>query len=584
MKLWKFTLAMTAVMTMSSAPLAKAAEQTEFRKQMNQIIKDTGIGNPNRTFNDLWKQQYGLLDTETQQILGSWMANNGNQKVPSLQATSFVDKNGVEEVRLVFSKTGKPQTLSFKSNKPDSFQWNGVTINATDARNIKVALAKMAASDSDYKEALNLVNKEKNTGAHGASFLTGKEFEKLKPVQKVEYMQKLREALRPAEQILRWKAEADIARRENSSSPLYALFVEGFSAWAPPRDGDRCIVAGMVSIYESGVCKAVPSDRGLATYATDLQSLHSQYKTFHQACGGGSQVACNPLLYGFKAGGQPYCLNSSDQPTFTNKATEICNNQSPLAGTDTFNPRTNEREISAERRGSYRRILESYATVTGADTRLKPPSACFTEQNYVKADCIDALNLHLQAANGILSEANRACESLTRADQKAACQALRERALGLARYIEQSQVPPVTPPVSDRDRCKGNDAFFNEETKQCACRAGSTPDFQMEENKIVFRCPVPLEEVVVEGQRPKDNCDKDNNGKKDKSFRCSPGLWIGGLLGVGLLIWLLRNRKKPKPPTPPTVTLPPGTTMPTVPGEGGSGENGGNNGGVRGRN
>lgn len=329
-----------------------------------------------------------------------------------------------------------------------------------------------------------------------------------------------------------------------------------------------------------------------------MPSYHHQCDKGGKAVGQGD-VSCPPMLYGTRSGGTPYCQWSSDQPTFTQKATERCNNMSPLHAD----------KDSKERRAQYEKILKDYYSLNGGDgEKIKN---CFNNEHKLNIKCKEIFEPQYNAFLDFKKDADKVCANAKKLakDQPHACEELAKRALDLATFIEEAEVMPSTP-VSDhpvngvdarRTQCERNGYKWDEKL-ECLCPDGKKANYNTSNEAMQYECPIA--QVTEPEPVEKDEC-KDENGQKSTSFECNAGLWLGIGLAVLGIIWLTRDKDKPSPGpgpgpgpgpenssttlpntgttvlTPTTTQLIPPTTM-APSGEGGSGQSNGTTGGARG--
>ncbi|MEZ0390750.1 MAG: hypothetical protein ACAH59_00945 [Pseudobdellovibrionaceae bacterium] len=567
---FRLALALTASCLSAYSPVTWAAMDLSQKSQWNQAMKKSFSG----TYEDFYRKNAWAYDDQSRGVVEAWLEENGKTKLPTPQAQIIKDKNGNETINFIFTQAGKTLTFAFNPKNPNEFQLNGSKVQMTEARHLPFLVETMAEKDSNYKELAKDLRKQKNLKANRSDLPSLTQFSKLPPLQRVGLLSNMRLVLEAAQKVMEEKYPV----KKTAQSPAVPWLIE--AAWAQSVvQGDSCVVAGHISNYETCpstgrlCCRPLP----VGNYPGKIP--HNE--TFHGLCdsSSGGDTACNPLFYGSR-GETPICLKSNEQPEFTEKATQMCGEQSPLDGV----------EGSPERLASYRRILESYYKIknrnnSNAAEHLRD---CFNAENKVNPNCANLFQDHMIAFANYRKQALEVCMPIIRrekgaGDQPKACKDLLARNLDMLKYMQLSELTPgvvskspVAHVNAEDDMCKNAGGKWDVDQWDCFC-----PDYSAALFKdSTFSCPEKPKPVAK-----KDKCEK-KDGSKKNTIRCNPGAWIAGGLIAGALAWLfLRDndhKSKPKPtvPTPTTpITTIPVTTLPKS--EGGTGTNTPGAGGVK---
>lgn len=536
MKTWKFTLAFFAASLMANSPLVYAATDANVKREYNQFLKNQVLAE-GATLNSFYSSTRNYMDSQSQAITEAWLENFGTDNMPKVESQMIKDKNGRETLKLIISKEGVTGNITI-SEDDDYATINGQKFYYLEAANLSTVVNRLAANDSTYKALALEMNAQKKPASSAYDVLTLEQFMKLKPIKKVEYLSLYRGVLEAAQRVnyTRYGAMNEAPRAESyaSTNGLHPLFASSIAIAADrPADGTKCIVAGNVSEYRNGSCFSDPSDK------------------YNQACvaAGAGNVACNPLVYGFKltikgngTATVPHCLNRNDQPRFTQQATADCNQKSPLKG----EPGTTERNQS------YRQILTTYYSDSGGKENF---GECFNEKSESSKKCAALFAPQLEAFKAVKEAADLACQNTTLPDQPDACANLKQRALDLAIFAEGEKILPAPIPVP---------VIVEKSKEQIECEK----DPKNKWNQDKKSCEKPAVVAPIKEEKPK--AEKKKCEKGNKSIKCNPALLIPIVGGILALILLLKGKKKKKPPTMTTIRPTTPTTM-KPPSEGGNG-------------
>lgn len=565
---WKFSLAFLAASISANSTVVWAASEIQNQKAMNKFIREQVVMD-GLTMNQAYQKHAGMLSPSSQVAMEEWLKSHGNEAYPAPQVQKFGKDNSLTKFISTFG--GKAYTFTIDEKNPDQININGQKFTLLEAQDLGFVLRKLASNDSTLKPVADQIDQIKDPKPKGHGDLTGDEFIRLPNPKKMEYLMLMRELVEAAGNV-HYEASKTISAAEMEAATYAYHPLMNVAMAASGLLGKACLVAGNISVYEQSgkriKCNPNPT--------TVTGNYYDRMKSFNSQCPAGLDTACNPLVYGFNTDGKPHCLSSTDQPDFTNKATANCNRASQLTEVLYGSSAEELAKQQLQRKKDMVRILESYYNNQnpGKEPAIKN---CFAEdRSAIKENCKDFFIEQRDAFMEFHKEALELCEGLKMKDQKAACDALRRRALDLALFTETVRpVPPIVP-IDKEKLCEGI-GKWNKDTKQCLCPNGKPADNEAGTYTCAYptkecpanrqwseesqQCELILGGVEVVGKPEKDRCEKEDGSKK---WYCSKGLWIG--VGIAALLFFLWPRGK-KPKTPPR--------------EGGTGTNPGNSGGVR---
>lgn len=578
--LFKNFTAGLSVVTMCISPVAQGAAAKDQKKLINQYLKETGLTTKKMTVGEYWRMVRHVYPAKLQKQMDQWVALNRTQTMPAVEATSFKDADGKEQVRLTLSKDGQTITLSFTGNEESPLKINGVPFSKNeliDYKKFNLAAAKLVKQDKALRKTLS---KGKQAPLGKKFVLTYNEYKKLTAIQKAEYFIRLRRAMEASQQVYKTFYGTQAYSELNKKYEWVLQFFFGEEAEAAKGKGmtsllgKPCIVAGYLSKYgENGSCG------GQNLGAADLKEKMSQ----SQASCSGNGVACNPMVYGFDAGGAAYCVSRSE----VKYATKVCNSKSPLQNEDP--------KIEGQNK---KRIIESYLKkVKGQDINLVlNEEGKISEEQYKQiSGYLDDLQMYINSAVAECDQAPLRDIQKYREDQVSACDNIRTRAFSLQSFAMQPE--PLAPaPLIATSTCndKKSGSMTGKSTDDCICPEGTKDEGAS--------CVPGAQECDQPGQTAKNgSCgctygmDEDGSclltnpapsateAEDDCGFWCRNKNWIipVGLFAVagGLMWWLLGKNKSeakndpvyvppapvPDPGTGTSVTPPPVQPPPPAP-------------------
>lgn len=555
----KSLAASVSALTMCIAPVAQGAAAANQKQLINQYLKETGLTTKKMTVGQFWGMVRHVYPPTLQKQMDTWVALNKNEMMPTVEATSFKDANGQEQVRLTLTKDGQTASLTFTGDEDVPMKFNAVPLNKKELLNynrFNDLARKVSQQDPTLKKTLG-----QQSAVKANPVIKISEYKKLTPRQRAEYLIRLRLTMESAEKVLSFKAKKSAARETQDKIDYVLQVLFGQDAFAGALTGQRCIIAGYISKYGADdSCGSELQGRALN------QDLRKQMGYTKADCGGG--VACNPLVYGFN-NGKAYCVPSNQ----IKYATKYCNSEkvSPL------------RKGTADFEKDKARIIQSYMkTMYGKDIELEfDKEGKIPEDQYLKVDGFLAdLNEYVQFADKECAQAPLKDVATKRDDQASACHELRQRMFSLDIQANKPEpLPPPAPlPEPPTKTCEEEKpGSARDANGKCTCEATGNPDVREEDGK----CVVAVVETGGQGDLPGGKEVAKAPVEDSCGFWCRNKNWIIpvgiGLLGLGLFWWLFKDRSKAKPPvyvppapvpepTPsPSPTVTPAPTVPPAP-------------------
>lgn len=527
-----------SVFTMCISPVAQGATAMTQKQKVNKFLKETGLTRQ-ITVGEYWKQFRHVYPLKFRKKMDQWAFVNRKELMPAVEATSFKDKDGKEQVRVTLSKNKQSVVLTYTGDEEKPLKVNGISLSKNEIENLNNftdVIKKLAKQDKTI--AKNLAASKKVSLTHNL-VLDFKEYKKLTVRQKAEYFIRLRKAMEASQKVYQQYYGDQALEELNRKYEWVVKFFFGVDAEAKGKSkgsshskltGKPCVVAGYLSIYgENNRC-------GGATRGWD--NLTEQMTRNNASCAR-KEVACNPMVYGFQTNGGAICVPRGE----IRLATQYCNGKSALQDNDKNKEALNKK-----------RIIETYLYhAKGQDITLT-----LNDEGKIEASQYKEIEAYLNDINQFIASAVDECDKdplkgiqESRDDQVSACDNIRIRAISLQSFVTAPvPFPPVKPndggvaedKVPDCDTEKpGSSLTYDGDKHSCECPDG-TNDYGGRCNPI-FVAPV----------EPKDNCD----------FWCKYGGWMAvgatAAIGTALYFWLSDDdddKESPKPVYVPPAGVP----------------------------
>ncbi len=573
----KALAASASVFTFCMAPVAQGAAAATQKELINQFLKDTKITTKKQTIGEFWAGVRQVFPPKPQSQMDQWMRINGDQPMPSVEATTFKGPDGKEQVRLNFlSKDGKTMTMTFTGDEERFVKINSVYLSAKDLQrynNFDQIVAKLA-KDPVLKKSLEgpvVASAHKSTLKKNPMrrILTGREIAKSTNLRsQVEYILRLRQASEAAGKV--WEAKDKASKKTVMNELLNQDAIQYvWSLLLPDANAEKiapsCIATSFVVVYQDNSCAKAPLGRKALLGEIEQLPFDKPIKDKVAACANNGDLPCNPMLFGFKDNdGTPYCVEKSV-------------NLSRKQNRQGLNDATSRCNKFAELPGAKEKIIQSIVAA-----KHKEPSLCkLNGEKEVSQDCINALENfteglkqhYMNAAdyctNASVKDPTDRASWVTRKDMKPdqidACENLKNRYFDLVTVLDPKTGVIATPPVA-ADPCPTQTAgTYQDANGQCICQSTQKPPEKSQEvGPVKLSCPLagvgePADKITKE-----EECTEWSWCKKK-------GLYIGaGIATAALIAWLLLKKKKkdkkdPVYETPVTVEPSPTATA-TTPG------------------
>lgn len=230
---------------------------------VNTFIKDTQLGQT-KTVAEWLKKNAKSMHPKVAELALQWAVLNPDVKMPKIQANTFKDKKGQEVTRMTFVDKGQSYLIDFVTSGTDV--------------HVLVDGKKLTYNDIYYDGQLE--------AAVGSPLVTSKEYRsalKAGPQAVQSYQANIKRLVYSLEKLDR---TFDKAPKKTS---FIDMFLEEANAIPP---GSQCIVAGHVS----NVSNRLSCGDGDANVI--------------RGCKAGSEIACNPLVYGYdkNVAGKELCV------------------------------------------------------------------------------------------------------------------------------------------------------------------------------------------------------------------------------------------------------------------------------------
>ncbi|WP_413578714.1 hypothetical protein ACLVWU_09300 [Bdellovibrio sp. HCB290] len=570
------TLAASAsIFTFCMAPVAQGAAAANQKQLVNQFLKETKISTQKQTVGQFWQRVRHVFPKQSQNQMDQWVRINGDQPMPTVEATSFKGPDGKEQIRLnLLSSDGKTMTLTFTGDEDRFVKVNSVYLSEKDVRrykNLDPIVAKLA-KDPMIKKSLQVpvVNTAKTVKTSKFTtqkrFLKGREIAKLPTLRaQVDYLLRMRAASEVADKVFtsggKKGAMNEILNHQDPVQYVWSLMIPDVNAATGP-----CVASGWIASYHQNSCAR--ADMGRDTLIAKARELpfNETIKAKVESCANSGGLPCNPMIFGFEDNnGTPHCITKS-----VKTATRQCNERAPLST------------------AGKEKIIQSIVAAKGKDGSL----CKLNGESTVSQSCLDALDNYTDGLRQHYSNAAEFCTSGTvktpedkaswvtrsdiKGDQAQACDALRDRYFGLAALVDQG--PPITiapPPIKEDNCAKETPGTKMNANGQCVCESTNAPPTDSQSQQIgedIKKECVAAVGVAGAGEKvaKEEECSEWSWCKKKALYI---GVGVGLTLLLAGLLLLKKDKKKDKKdpeyetpapgpePTNPTTCVAPNTLV-----------------------
>lgn len=361
----KWAAAYLSCLTMVFAPVAMGKEAEEMtQKNVQQLVKDLGL-DKKMTLGEFWEKNKALVPGYVYRDLENFVKQNKNMQMPEVTTDVSKATDGSEIPVVRFTKDGKTQTAQIFGEKEKWAKFNGVTLSEKDLERVDDAFKRIEGSDIKLKregdkyrknkseiQVNNIQKKEadlfKKDFARFDGFprVTPQLWKSLTREQRVGFLVKMRLMWLNARKVL-------ATSEQNGTTPVKktkpSAAIENFykiifgeeayaktPALAPPPTADgkakaqakpvrtqaatvaqqkgpfytanTCVVAGYIGSYgkvdniNGNRREGCSIDNALATYKDKADMAFIQQANDECKATGATQVACNPIIYGYPSG------------------------------------------------------------------------------------------------------------------------------------------------------------------------------------------------------------------------------------------------------------------------------------------
>lgn len=669
-KTLKWVAAQLACLTMIFSPLAMGKEAEALnKKNLQQMVNEFGL-NKSTTVGEFWEKSKAFVPLYVYKDLEAFVKENKNLQMPEVTLDNAKGTDGADVPVMRFSLNGKTQSVQFYGEKNKWAKFNGVVLSALDLNRVSDAFMRIESSDIKLKTEADQYRKSKALKQQANEYqkdfdrfdgfprITPQMWKSLNPEQRAGYLVKMRLMWMSARKVLATVSNAKPAKKskdaasiqnfynlifaqkaeakEGKQTPSAAVKVNGTSVKTKagvvniPYDAKSCVVAGYIGAY--GKVNNVSGDNrdgcsidiAVATYKSNMELKFVQEANDTCSALKSTQVACNPIIYGFPDG-KPACIDRKSAEyqhathftSPTNK--ETCDGKSRLSSTDDiikFNDKDyvgiqpREKQIAAievdQQKDDYA-LTQSY--LKGVLAKNDPLMIALLEKGEWNLKLDEELVRIQSQFEQEIERAIKTCENdITgkhEANQKLACDQLHRRWLFTERTIANLRDKAcVKPALYVGNYNVGESSYADSATKKTAqnkktidekgtdlCECPAKPEVK----RVAFResceatpvqaavvLPAPLTEAIPAPEVAKkcdkpegiagfdyDKCKCEENKKlklqsgDDGGYECEGTNWLPWALGgLGILALIAFFNRSKNPSTPPVVIPPPPSCTP----------------------
>ncbi len=367
-KLFTWSLAHTAMLTMSISPLAMGKQAENFKAaQMKQFVTELGL-NRKTTAQEFWNKSKFYYPGFAYKDIEKAILKNPKQLMPIFEVKSTKNSNGDEIPTVYYTEGGKSYSVQFIGDSEKFLKINNVFISEKETENPKKMMQKVIQSEGRLNQDLqkqtarfNFDQKDKAQRPfrdfRGLPRFNKQLWGQMTLTQKAAYLVEMRLLNEKADQVR--LAREKVKPRKTSQleiSEKYQAFLQLFfgqeACAAPYYNGNYCINQGFVAADSSAYNKKSSNYRvdkdGKPLSSVEACNLETilespKYKSnamiqkARQQCG--DRMPCNPLVYSFDSNGNAFCADPKNQQSFQ-AGTHFkgsCDSQARLSGSGTKN-------------------------------------------------------------------------------------------------------------------------------------------------------------------------------------------------------------------------------------------------------
>ena len=479
----KWILTQLSILTMVLMPVAQghAAEkqQQEISKAMVQnAIVEMGL-NKSITYGEFFKKNKDKYPPRLQKELAAYFEKFASTPMPQFDVGTAAGSDGQSYPTLRISQNGQLHNIQIFGETERYAKFNNTNLTEIDLINLDDALVRLAFGDAKLRQQLE--SESANNQASQKSFagfpkITNESWTKLNPEQRAGYVISMRllyndahgvlvaskKGKKPAPKTKTFSMLESFLGAEASADPKSVTVdwenisgVESSSgvSSAPNQGLDSCLVAGYVTSYKGKVCKYTEMIKNY----TDVSSLA---RKAYAACGSGTKIACNPLVFG-APGGNPICIDRSDSrlqqathyegpcedANHTNSKISFLNDESDkTARYDSKNVKKTTEQIKAEAKAEQEKTMfQSTKDYIAGVLKFKDPSlyALFIDGKPNSQVVSELLEIK-KGFDSEIAQATAACKSASskkgyhEKNFWGACDQLQRRFIFVAEYLNKN--------------------------------------------------------------------------------------------------------------------------------------------------
>lgn len=652
-------------LTMVFSPVALGKEAEELtQNNLQRIIKEFGL-NKKITLGEFWQNSKAYMPRYIYKDLENFVKENRNLQMPevTLDVAKAVDGNEVPVVR--FSQNGKIQSVQFYGEENKWAKFNSVVLSATDLARVDDAFKRIESSDIRIKTEADKYRKSKLlkqqysaeqmkineykkdfSRFNGFPRITPQMWKSLTKEQRAGFLVKMRLMWMNARKVLATDSNLNVTSDNSNEAAVLNNFYKiilGQKAYAKtkagkitpsaavkvngttvktkqgkvvyiPYDAKSCVVAGYIGAYGkvsnvNGLNRDGCSiELAVATYKSNENLKFVQEANDFCAAQKSTQVACNPIIYGFP-NGDPACIDRRSpeyqQATHFSSSSnnQTCDGKSRLSSSDEiikFNDKDyskiqpREKQIAAieadQKKDDYA-LTQSY--IKGVLTKRDPIMLALLEKGEWNLALDEELVRIQSQFEQEIERAIKTCEAdITgkhEKNQKQACDQLHRRWLFTEKAIANLRDKACVKPALYIGNYATGEDFSSDSAKEknvlnkktidekgtalCGCPSGkfvnfaqlceveaskseSEPESKQEAMPDVLLCDKP--EGIAGFDYEKCKCEDNKKLKQlsgiNGSYECEGANWLPwilGGLGILALIAIFNRNKEPNRPQPP---------------------------------
>ncbi len=491
-----------ALFTMVMAPVAQGAQVENFSKvQMQNVLDQMGL-NKQITIGEFYNKNKHLFPARIQKEIEPMMMNNKNQMMPQVEIVMAKGSDGRDVPNMRFTQGNELLNVQWFGEENKYVKFQNTNLTEVDLANFNDVFTRVTNGDERIRKQFTPEVSQKDVGTYPS--ITNETWKAMSQKNRMAYVMNMRLLWNDARKVLIENDKLKNKGRKTSALDVnlekldnfFAMIGQVEAAGRQVKDkvpsssipkgtaptvkanagssafvsGANCIVAGYVSKYSANKCGI---ENMKDSYKDSSGAIDPLVDSANKSCGG-SQIACNPYVYG-TPGGKAICVSTSD-PSFQ-VATHYdgpCDLQSRLGSNATIlkeDIKNGERYGSGnilskeelekkfkEEQKSNPKLVEDY--LNGLIAYNKSAGIDFTKP--LTDDSLRAILNIKSAFDNDIGKARESCKIAAgnKTNEKnfwGACDQLHRRYLNVAQFLQ------------DTPGCKDGTKTINPDTLKCIC-------------------------------------------------------------------------------------------------------------------